>query len=63
MNKYIQNNKKQRMEFVEKWAEFVINNDDLIWSKLQSELIDSQIENAENIKLTKEQVKYIKSKR
>lgn len=50
---------KQRMESVDKWAEYVINNDD--WSKQQKILIDSQIENARNIGLTKEQVEYIRA--
>lgn len=51
-------NDKQRMEAVEKWARYVVENDD--WSKQQKILIDSQIENARNFRLTKEQVKYIK---
>ncbi len=37
-------NDKQRMEAVEKWAKYVIENDD--WSEQQKILIDSQIENA-----------------
>ncbi|MBS3113455.1 hypothetical protein J4418_05215 [Candidatus Woesearchaeota archaeon] len=53
---------KERMENVERWANFVVNNEDKVWSELQAELIDSQIENAEQIGLTKEQVKYIKEK-
>ena len=63
MNKRIENNKLQRMFFVEKWANFVKDNNEEVWSKLQAELIDSQVENAQDIKLTKEQVKYIKSKK
>ena len=51
---------KQRIFFVEKWAEFVRINDDEKWSKIQAELVDSQIENAQDIALTKEQVDYIK---
>jgi len=47
-----------RMDYVEKWAEYVISNSN--WSKLQAELIDSQLENAEKIGLTKEQVNKIK---
>jgi len=49
---------RQRMEAVERWAEYVINNDD--WSEHQKILIDSQIENAKRIGLTKEEVNYIK---
>ena len=60
MNKEFENNKKQRMDFVEKWAVFVRENNDEQWSKIQAVLIDSQIDNARDIKLTKEQVKYIK---
>lgn len=49
---------KQRMENIERWAEYVINNDD--WSEQQKILIDSQIENARNVGLIKEQVEYIR---
>ena len=52
---------KTRMDFVEKWAKFVAEHDDQEWSSLQAELIDSQIENARQVKLTKEQVDYIKN--
>jgi len=51
-------NDKQRMESVERWADYVIKNQD--WSKQQKILIDAQITNARNIGLTKEQVEYIK---
>ena len=47
-----------RMKYVEKWAQYVVSHDD--WSKLQKELIDSQIENAMQVKLSKEQVREIK---
>ena len=50
----------ERMDAVEKWAKFVLNNDDMEWSRQQKILIDSQIENAREIKLTREQVDYIK---
>ena len=53
---------QKRMENVERWANFVANNEDKVWYELQAELIDSQIENAEQIGLTKEQIKYIKEK-
>jgi len=52
------NHNKQRMENVDRWAKYVIENDD--WSEQQKILIDSQIDNARKIGLTKEQVKYIK---
>lgn len=52
---------KTRMDFVEKWAKFVTEHSDEEWSRLQAELIDSQIENAQQVKLTKKQVDYIKN--
>ncbi len=51
-------NSRERMAHVEKWANYVITHKD--WSKMQKELIDSQIENAFHVKLSKEQVKIIK---
>lgn len=53
-------NKEDRMNFVKYWAEYVRTHDDEDWSKQQKILIDSQIENARSIGLTKEQVIYIK---
>lgn len=52
---------KTRMDFVEKWAKFVAEQPDEEWSRLQAELINSQLENARQIKLTKKQVDYIKN--
>lgn len=49
-----------RMFFVEKWARFVCEHSDKEWSILQKELIDSQIENAKKINLSREQVDTIK---
>ena len=49
---------KQKMENVERWAKYVIDNDD--WSKQQKILIDSQIDNAQRIGLSKEQADYIR---
>ena len=49
-----------RMQFVEKWAKFVCEHSDREWSLLQKELIDSQIENAEKINLSRAQVDKIK---
>ncbi|MBW3003797.1 hypothetical protein KY337_04480 [Candidatus Woesearchaeota archaeon] len=51
---------KTRMDFVERWARFVAEHPDEEWSRLQAELIDSQIDNSRQVKLSKEQVKYIK---
>lgn len=50
------------MEKVEKWARFVSEHSDREWSRMQAELINSQLENAEQVKLSKEQVRYIKKK-
>ena len=52
-------NEKQRMEAVEKWANYVVEHDD--WSEQQKVLIDSQIENPRIVGLTKEQVEYIRT--
>lgn len=49
-----------RMDFVERWANFVASHPDLEWGKLQAELIDSQLENAFQVKLSKYQVDHIK---
>ena len=54
-------NSKMRMQFVEKWAAYVISNPD--WSRLQAELIDSQLDNARKVKLTKEQVNAFKQQK
>jgi len=53
---------KSRMYFVEKWARFVAEHPDEEWSRLQADLINSQLENAKQVKLTKEQVDFIKKK-
>ena len=50
----------ERMKYVEKWADYVVNHKN--WSELQKELIDSQLENAFRVKLSKEQVRKIKGK-
>ena len=52
-------NLAERMKYVEKWAQYVLTHDD--WSTLQKELINSQLENAATIRLTKEQIEKIKS--
>ncbi|HLF54410.1 MAG TPA: hypothetical protein VI612_01695 [Candidatus Nanoarchaeia archaeon] len=44
------------MKYVEKWARFVCEHSDKEWSQMQKDLIDSQIQNAQQVKLTKEQV-------
>lgn len=52
-------NDKQRMEAVERWARYVRENED--WSEQQKVFIDSQIENAKAVCLTKEQVEFIRT--
>jgi len=39
-------NKKQRMDFVEYWAEYVRTHEDKDWSKQQNVLINSQLRGA-----------------
>ena len=51
-------NAHERMKYVEKWAGYVVTHNN--WSQLQKELIDSQLENAFRVKLSKEHVKGIK---
>ena len=48
-----------KQDFVDKWANYVIAHDD--WSALQAKFINAQIENAKQVKLTKEQVEKIRS--
>lgn len=56
------NNKEDRMNFVEYWADFVKNNPDKVWSKQQKLLIDSQIKNAQNFKISRKDYLEIKKK-
>ncbi len=51
-------NQKQRMEFVEQWANYVKEKDD--WSKQQAKLINSMLKNSKNSSLTKEDYLEIK---
>lgn len=53
----------ERMKFVEKWANFVISHNSKTWSKMQAEFIDSQIISAQEVRLTRKQVDYIKKKK
>ena len=55
-------NKQERMNFVEYWAEFVKNNPDKVWSKQQKLLIDSQIKNAQNFKISRKDYLEMKKK-
>src|SRR3989338_2430223 len=51
---------KDRLNFVEYWAEYVRTHSDKEWSKQQNVLINSLMQNAKNSKLTKEQYLRIK---
>lgn len=53
-------NKEERMNFVEYWANYVRTHPDKDWSKQQNVLINSLMQNAKNSKLTKEQYLRIK---
>ena len=54
-------NREDRMNFVEYWANYVRTHPDKVWSKQQKIIIDSQIKNARNYKLTPEEYLKIKS--
>ena len=45
MNKWFDRtrNRKERMEFVELWAEYVKTHSDIEWSKQQKVVVDSQL--------------------
>ena len=53
-------NRKDRMNFVEYWADYIKNNSDEEWSRQQNIIINSQIKNARNNKLSKEDYLNIK---
>lgn len=57
---FIKLNNEDRMWFVEYWANYVKTHPDKVWSKQQKMLIDSQIKNARNLKLTPKQYLEIK---
>ena len=54
-------NKEDRLNFVEYWAEYVRTHSDKEWSKQQNVLINSMMKNAKNSKLTPKE--YLKIKR
>lgn len=54
------NNREDRMNFVEYWADFVRSNPDKVWSKQQRILIDSMMQNAKQFPLSAEE--YLKMK-
>ncbi|PIU02571.1 MAG: hypothetical protein COT55_02785 [Candidatus Diapherotrites archaeon CG09_land_8_20_14_0_10_32_12] len=54
---FISENNKERMEFVELWAEYVKTHNDKVWSRQQNVIINSALKSAN---YTKEQ--YLKLK-
>lgn len=54
------NNKEDRLNYVEFWADYVKTHPDKVWSKQQNVLINSCIVNARSVKLTRKQ--YLKIK-
>lgn len=53
-------NKEERMNFVEYWANYVRTHPDEDWSRQQNVLINSLMQNAKNSKMTPQQ--YLKLK-
>jgi len=53
-------NKEERMNFVEYWANYVRTHPDKVWSRQQNILINSMMKNAKNSKLTPKE--YLKIK-
>lgn len=53
-------NREERMNFVEYWANYVRTHPDKDWSKQQNILINSMMKNAKNSKLTPRQYLEIK---
>ena len=56
-------NKEERMNFVEYWAEYVRTHPDKDWSRQQNVLINSIMQNAKNSKLTKDEYLRIKGEK
>ena len=53
-------NKEDRINFVEYWAEYVKTHSDDEWSRQQNILINSQIQNARSLRLSRKD--YLKKK-
>ena len=53
---------QERMKFVELWAEYVKTHTNKEWGEQQKLLIDSQIKNAKNFKITPKDYLEIKKK-
>jgi len=52
MNSFIKKNQKDRLMFVDKWAEYIRTHDDKDWSKQQNVIINSCLRTAS---MTKEE--------
>ena len=46
------NEKEERLNFVEYWADYVRTHDDETWSRQQNILLNSQLHSAKNLKLS-----------
>ena len=57
---FIRINNEDRMWFVKYWAHYVKTHPDKVWSRQQKILIDSQIKNARQLKLTPKEYLEIK---
>jgi hypothetical protein len=45
--KFKEENFKERLEFIDKWSKFVLENEDKVWSKQQNVIINSCLKSAE----------------
>ena len=43
---FIEDNTKDRLEFIDKWSKYVLETDDKVWSVQQNKLINSCIRSA-----------------
>lgn len=50
--KFLDENQKERMEFIDRWSEYILTHDDKTWSRQQNMIIDSVLKNS---KMTKEE--------
>ncbi len=57
---FLKQNQEERDSFVQRWAEFVRNNNDKIWSRQQNKIIDSTLKTSN---ITKEEYLKMKKKR
>lgn len=48
-------NQKERLAFIDLWAEYVLSHSDEDWSRQQNILINSQIQNARKLRADKNQ--------